>query len=94
MNLLPSTINKFGLYLVKSDFKLIFDKEFSPQKNHEVQNNVTVFHLKMFLLFWTEYFSERGYKFSHVREKCFTTVSSIRYMTYELYKKVHCKFVI
>ena len=41
---------KFELYLDKYDFKLIFDKEFSPPIKSETKNNLTDIHLEKILL--------------------------------------------
>ena len=56
-----------------------FDGEFQPHIHSELQNRLTMFHLKWFILQWIEYFSERGYKFTHIYEMNTTTISNERY---------------
>ena len=65
---------KINLYLVKYDSKLVFDKEIYPHIKSGLQNNLIIFYLKRCLLFWIEYFTERGHRFSHIYEMCITTV--------------------
>ena len=67
-NILLTTIKKFDLYLVKSDFKLVFNKDFTRHFQSELENNQTEFHLKRFLLLWIEFFLQRVHKFSHISE--------------------------
>ena len=76
-------LRKFDLYLVKFDFKLVFDKEIYPHNNSELQRILTIFHLKRFLLLFNEFFMQRGYKFFHIYEMCFTTICNKRYTIYE-----------
>ena len=52
--------NKIEMYLVKFDCKLIFDKEFSPHNQFELETNQTDFQLEKFLLLGIEYFIEGG----------------------------------
>ena len=84
---ITNDIEKFDLYLVGYDFKLILDKEFTLYIKSELQNNPTIFYSKKFLFLWIEYFSESGYIFSHNDEMCGTTISSKRYMSYDFYTK-------
>ena len=42
--------DKFDVYLVIDDFKLIFDRELYPHIESEFRNITTIFHLKRFLL--------------------------------------------
>ena len=65
--------------------------EFIPPFKSEFQNNPTFFNLIKFLLIWNEISKEGGYKCSHKAEMCNTTVSFMRYMTYEKLMKGQCK---
>ena len=38
-------LEKFDLYLVKHDFKLLFDKKFYPRFKSDLYNTLTIFHL-------------------------------------------------
>ena len=55
---------KFDLYFVKCDFKLVFNN-FTPHIKTYFYHNTTITKLKRFLLYWINYFTERGLKFSH-----------------------------
>ena len=57
---------KVDLYLVKKDFELFFDRDFYPHFKSDLQNNLTIFPLKIYLLRWIEIFIERGRKISHI----------------------------
>ena len=50
---------KVDLYLVKYDFELVFDEEFSRDFKCLLQGNLKFFLVNMFLLFWIEFFTIR-----------------------------------
>ena len=77
----PPTTEKMESNLFKNDYKLIFDKNFSPHINSELELNSTEFHLKRFFLLWIEHIIEIRNNFPHISEICFTTFSHKRYMT-------------
>ena len=60
-------------------------KKISPRIISELENNLTKSHSKKLLLFWSEFFKERGYKCSHLSEISILTISSIIYMINEFY---------
>ena len=78
---------KFNLYFVKIDIKLLFDKKISPHIICELEIKQTKLHLKRFSLNWIENFSGRGYKFSHLSEMCITTISNKKFMSFDIYHR-------
>ena len=87
----PITIKNLIFY--KYDFRVVFDGEFYLHIKSELQNNLTTFNLKKFLLLWIEYCIEKAYKFSHLSEIIITTVSNKKNMTYEFYNKQPMKMI-
>ena len=77
---------KLDFYLFKCDFKLVF-KNFIPYIESHFHHNTTFINLKRYLLYWNEFFTERGHKFSHVNEMKVTTINDKENMTYERYIK-------
>ena len=68
---------KFDLYLVKYDFKLVFDNEFYSDVKTALQINLPKFlFLKKLLLLWIEHFHEGEYIFPDIYETNTTTVSN------------------
>ena len=65
---------KFDLHLVENDFILVFDKQFFPRNNFQLQYNISISHLRKVLLNWFDYFCERSCRFSHTDELNITTI--------------------
>ena len=59
----------------------MFLTKITPNFRSDIQNNITIFHLKRLLLLWVEYFSELRFLFCHISEMCITTISNKGYMT-------------
>ena len=68
LKVIPPITIKFDLYLVKYDFKVVFDGQFYPHIRSDLHKKTTIFHLKGLLLPWIEVYIERGYKISHTFE--------------------------
>ena len=81
------TIKKSILYLVKYDFRLVFDEYFYRHIRSELQKILTKFQLKKFLLTWIACSIERGYKFSHNYEMNITSFSPITNTNFQFYNK-------
>ena len=80
------TIKKY-LFLIKCDFKLIFNNDFSKPIHIETgfYHNTLFINLKTFLLYPIESFIEKGHTFSHIDDMNISTTNDKRYMTYEYY---------
>ena len=80
-------IKRCYLYLIKSDFKLIFNNGFSIYIETDFYHNTMLINSKRYLLDRIEGFREKGYIFSHIDEKNNSTVNCKMYMTYEIYNE-------
>ena len=78
---------KSDSYLVKSDFKLIFNI-LTPHIKTDFYHNISFINLKKFLIYWIEHFLLRGCKFSHINEMNISTINDEKNMTYEHYIKL------
>ena len=69
--MLPSNNKKnqsLETYLVKYDFKLIYDKEFTPHIESELQSNITIFQSKKFFYFGLNFLLKEDKKlFAYVK---------------------------
>ena len=74
---------KFDLYLVDCDLKIDFNKVFKPCFRTDFYHNTTNFNLKIFLIYWIDKFTRRGYKLLHINEMNIITINDKRNMTYE-----------
>ena len=80
-------LNKnFDLYFCQCEFKLEF--------NNSTHNIETLYSydtdnisMKVYLLFWIDYFTLRGYTFSKINEMIIKTISDKCKITYEHYQK-------
>ena len=77
------------MFLIKCDFKLIFNNDFLKPIHIETDSyhNTNLINLKTYLLYQIDNFIEKGYIFSHFDERNITTVNSKIYMTYDYYIK-------
>ena len=71
-----SHTEKFDLYLIKYDLMLVFDNEFYPHIEAEVQISQADFKLQKFLFEWTEHYIDRGHKLSHISDMNITAISN------------------
>ena len=78
---------KFVLYLVKCDFKLFLNNDFTPYIKTAVYHNTLFINLERCLLYWIECFIGRGHKFYHNNEMNITIINDKMKMTYEYYNK-------
>ena len=78
---------KYYFFLIKCDFKLIFNNKFLKPIHIETgfHHNTRLNILKRFLLYQIVNFIEKGQIFSHIREMIITTVNDKMYMTYDNY---------
>ena len=79
---------KYSIFLIKCDFKLIFNNDFSKfiQIETDFYHNTTLFmNLKTFLLYHIDDFIEKGQIFSHIDEINITTVKYKMYTSYKNY---------
>ena len=83
-NYITNHNKKFGFYLLKCVFKLVF-LNFTPQIKNYFHHNTTIISLKKYLLYWIEFFIERGCKFSQIIEMNITTINDKKNMTWSLY---------
>ena len=86
-NILLVTIKNLVSIWFIYDSKIVFYIDFYPHNKPEFEYNTSIFHLKRFLLFWFQYYCDRGYKFSHIYEINITTISNERFMSYEIYRR-------
>ena len=80
---------KYYMFLIKGDFKLIFDYDFLKPIHIQTDfyNNTSPFNLKRYLLFHFDNFIDKGREFSHIDEMNIITVNDKMYMTYDYYIK-------
>ena len=78
---------KNHLFLIKGDYKLIFNNDFSKPIHIETDffHNTTPINLKTYLLYQIDNFVGNGHIFSHSDGMNISTISDKRYMTYEYY---------
>ena len=78
---------KFCLFLIKCNFKLIFNKDFSKSIHIETDfyHITSLINLKRFLLYHIEDFIEKGQLFSHIDEMNITTINDKIYVSYKYY---------
>ena len=77
------------MFLIKCDFKLIFNNDFSKPFHTETDfcGNTSLINLKRYLLYQIDNFIDKGYEFSYIDEKIVTTVIDEMHMTYDYYIK-------
>ena len=75
------------LFLIKCDFKLIFNKDVSLHIETDFYQKTSTINLKRRLLNQIDDFIEKGYIFSRVDEMNNLTVDSKMFMTYDNYIK-------
>ena len=85
--MISSHIDKFDSYLVKSDFKFVFHKDFKPHIKTDFYHNATIIDLEGYLLYWIDYFIQRGHIFYHINELNTTSINAKRNTTYNHYIK-------
>ena len=75
------------MFLLKCDFKLIFNKDFSKTVPIETDfyHNTSLINLKRFLLYHVDGFIEKGQIFTHVDEMKNFTINDKMYMSYIYY---------
>ena len=75
------------IFLIKCDFILIFDNDFSKSILIETDfyHNTTFMNLKKFLLHHNDNFIEKGHIISHIDVMNITTVNDKMYMSYKYY---------
>ena len=66
----------------KCDFKLEFNNDFKPHNKTDFYHSTTNINFKRYLLYWIDYFTERGHKFSHVIEVNVISICDKRHMIY------------
>ena len=78
---------KYSIFLIKCDFKLIFNNDFliSIHIETDFYHNTTFMNLKRFLLFFIDKFIEKGHTFSHIDEMNITAVKDKMYRSYKHY---------
>ena len=78
---------KYSIFLIKCDFELFFNNDFSKSILHETDfyHKTTFMNLKRFLLYHIDNFIDKGYIFSHIDEMNITTIKDKMYMTYNHY---------
>ena len=77
---------KYNLFLVKCDFKLIFNNDLlKPILIETYFYHTTVFNLRRYLLYKIDNFIEKGYIFSHTDEMNITTIKDKMFLTYSYY---------
>ena len=79
-------VEKFVLYLFKSDFKLVFNN-FAPHIKTHFNHNTTINKLKRYRLYWIEFFIKRGHKYFLIDEMNITTINDKMNKTYEQFIK-------
>ena len=75
-------MNYISLFMI-SILSLI--KKFLHIINLNCKTTRHFFHLRRFLLPYSDHFIERGYQFSHISETCIKIISNTKYMTDEIY---------
>ena len=85
-NYMANHKKKFDLYLLKCDFKLVFIN-FTPHNKTYFHRNTSNINLKRNLLYWIEYFIERGHKFCLINEMKITTINEKMNVTYQHHVK-------
>ena len=78
---------KYYLFLIKCDFKLLFNNDFSLHIETDFYHNTVKINLRRYLLYPIEAFIEKGYVFSHIDEMKILTVDCKMYMIYDNYNK-------
>ena len=73
------------MYLIKYDFKLFFNNDFSLYIATYYYHNTTMINLKICLLNRIEDFIEKRYIFSHIDEKNISTVVAKLHIIYDKY---------
>ena len=78
---------KYYLFLIKSNFKLIFNNDCSKPFYIETDfyHNTMFINLKRYLLYPIESFIEKGHEFSHIDDMNISTINDKMYMTYDYY---------
>ena len=78
---------KYFIFLIKCDFKIIFNNDFSKSIHIETESyhNTTFLNLKKFLLNHIDDFIEKRQIFSHIDVMNITTVNGEMYMSYKYY---------
>ena len=78
---------KFNLFLIKCDFKLIYNNDLLTPILIETDfyHNNTLFNLKRYLLYKIDNFIEKGYILSHIDEMKTTTINDKMFMTSNYY---------
>ena len=74
---------KFCLFLIKCDLKLIFNNDFSKSNDIETDfyHNNSLINLKRFLLYHIDDFIEKGQIFCPIDEMNITTINDKKYMS-------------
>ena len=80
---------KYRLFLIKCDFKLIFNNDFSKPNHIETNfhHNTNLINLKRYLVYQIDKFIEKEHLFSYIDEMNITTVKDKIYMAYDYYIK-------
>ena len=77
---------EYNLFLVKCDFKLIFNNDLLKPILIETDfYHTIIFNLRRYLLYEIDNFIEKGYMFSHIDEMNIATINDKMYMTYNYY---------
>ena len=76
-------IRKFELYLHRCEFKLDFNN-ITPHDMADFYDKTTINNLKRYLLYWIEYFTESGHKFSQIVEMKIKTISVKNNVNYKI----------
>ena len=77
---------KFDLYLVKFEFKLVFnDYECSPYVTSKLSDNKTRIPWKNYLMRVIDDFKDKGYTFNHIAEMHIITIANKIDMSYDFY---------
>ena len=77
---------KFEYYLVKCEFKLIFNNlNYSPHVTSRLFDNKTMISLRIFLKDIINDFNNQGYSFNHISELNIITKVRKLFMTYDFY---------
>ena len=76
---------KFDLYLIRYDFELVFDNDFKPHIKTVFYHKTTIIDVKGYILYWIDYFIERGCNISHIIKMNIKTNIDRRKMNYKYY---------
>ena len=79
--------NRKYLFLIKCDFKLIFNNDFSLHIETDFHHNTSMINLKRYLLNRIEDFIEKVFIFSHIEEMNISTVDAKMFLTFDNYIK-------